>query len=209
MTINAARTQLIAWTKKLLAENVITNDTYCLSVRTGECMLITPAGLKADALKPADLVEVKIQYPAYDSGQTPAPEYILHAELYQARPDFAAIVHSYEQGVLTASRAGKTVPPLLDDFAQIAGVDVKCTTPAAAIRKIRHRHAVLLKDDGALCCASTLDDAHAVAMVVEKNCKAVIETCFLGGGKKINGVEAFLMRKIYLLKYSKANETNK
>ncbi len=208
------RDELIEWTGKMLAEGIITEDNYCLSLRDGDHMLITPAGVGASQLKAEDLVEITTAVPSFGQGN-PAQEYPLHAELYRARKDLNAIIHSYTRSTLTASKAGKTLKPLLDDFAQIVGTSTKVAAghdpklAGKAVRAMKGRNAVLLKDSGAICASVNMDDAHAVAQVLEKNAKAVIETAFLGGGIKINCFEAALMRFVYKLKYSKAAVENK
>lgn len=206
---------LMEWIVKIVEEGIVLDHDYCLSMREGDCMVITPGNIVAPMLKSSDLVAVDVKYFSYDKDKNPpAPEYGLHAEIYQARKDVSAIIHSKQLSVVTASRAGKRVPPMLDDFAQIAGPDVRVAdyVPSVdhhrgartVIRALRRRSAVFLRNNGGLCLGSSMDEAHAVCQVLEKGCKANIEASFIGGGKKINMVEANFMRLVYLLKYSKA-----
>ncbi len=105
-----------------------------------------------------------------------------------------------------------TVCPLLDDFAQISGVSVRVASnlkpgdhsgaTREIIRKLKGRSAILLRNNGALCCGSNRDDAAATVMVMEKNCRAVIVSDLFGRGKPINTFECHLMRHIYLRRYS-------
>ena len=95
--------------------------------------------------------------------------------------------------------------PLLDDFAQIAGTSVKTTgmNSKEVIKALNSSSAVMLKEDGALCCGSSRDDAMAVSMVLEKNCIAYIAAALLGKVKPVNPLECLLMRFVYKTKYSK------
>jgi hypothetical protein len=135
----------------------------------------------------------------------------LHCLIYQQRTDVKVLITSRLPYTLTAARAGREVPPLLDDFAQIVGVTARVvqeenTHPRffnRALKGLQRRNAVLIPEWGGLCAAGSFDDALAVVQVLEKGCRAHIESAFLGGGFRINPIEAWLMRMVYKYKYSK------
>ncbi len=138
----------------------------------------------------------------------------LHRAIYQKREEVGAIIHSQEDAIVAASKIGKTLKPFLDDFAQIVGVTVKCaefdpnyTTKSAkkVAKKLggKGRNAVLLKDNGAVCCGPNKDEASAAEMVMEKNCKSVISSELFGNAKPLSKLDCVLMNVIYRLKYSK------
>lgn len=95
--------------------------------------------------------------------------------------------------------------PLVDDFAQIVGVKMKAVknSGAAIESALKRADAVFVKGFGAVCFGATEDDAKAVAMIVEKNCKAFLGASLIGKPKPINSLECRLMRTVYRLKYSK------
>ncbi len=140
---------------------------------------------------------------------------LLHAKIYRARKDVNAIVHSKEPDTLEISKIGKTVKPFLDDFAQITGITIKnaafdpnnaLKTAKQTLKKLKNRDAVLLSHNGALCVGSNLDEANAVKLVTDKECKAFAAADIFGKGKAcINTAESLLMRVIYKQKYSKKN----
>jgi hypothetical protein len=121
------------------------------------------------------------------------------------------MITSYWPYSLTAAAAGREVPPLLDDFAQLVGVSARAVQgkkadprfPLQILRGLKRRNAVLIPEWGGLCAAASFDDALAVVQVLEKGCRAHIDSAFLGGGFRINPVEAWLMRMVYKYKYSK------
>ena len=137
----------------------------------------------------------------------------LHAAIYKKRPDVRCIVHSKEDATLALSRAGITVKPFLDDFAQIVGLTLRTAAfdpedPKRSVKKtvraLRGRDAVLLRRNGALCVGSDKDEAEAVKLVTEKGCKACVAAHLLGTQtKNINAAESLLMRTVYKLKYAK------
>lgn len=137
----------------------------------------------------------------------------LHAKIYASRPEVNAILHSKEPATLAASKIGKTIKPFLDDFAQITGITLRTADydPASsmksarkAVKKLKGRDAVLLRNNGALCIGSDADEANAVKLVTEKGCKAFVSADIYGMQKaSINTLESALMRIIYKTKYSK------
>lgn len=129
----------------------------------------------------------------------------IHQEIYRSHENINYIIHPVTPVILAASCSGITLLPLLDDFAQIAGTSVKSVEliPYKVSNALKRSSAVLLQNSGAFCCGSTKEDAAAVAMILEKNCKALACAALFGGIKPINRFECSLMRYIYLKKYSK------
>ena len=126
-----------------------------------------------------------------------------HRDIYLACPSFNNIIHNTSSEVVAVSRLGKTMKPLLDDFAQICGPTVKCVAPDKCAKAIKRKNAVLIKDMGALCCGSNEGDAQAVDMIMSKSSLTLLTSKVFGKEKAINPVEAWLMRIVYLTKYSK------
>jgi hypothetical protein len=135
----------------------------------------------------------------------------LHCFIYQKRTDVKVLLTSRLPYTFTAAHAGREVPPLLDDFAQIVGLTARVVQgaktgprfPYRVLKGLKRRNAVLIPEWGGLCAAGTFDDALAVVQVLEKGCRAHVDSAFLGGGFRINPVEAWLMRMVYKYKYSK------
>ena len=158
-----------------------------------------------------DLAALYADYAKIDTFGTPD---VLESLVDSLRPDFPAgtvFLPSRTPAILACAAAGHTVPPLLDDMAQIVGVNARVAdaeSPSGIRRKLKRRNAVLLNGVGALCMARTKEDAEAVSQVLEKNCKAVIESRYLGGGHPIHLFESWLMRIVYQLKYSRASREN-
>lgn len=136
----------------------------------------------------------------------------LHREVYRRRKDVNSVIHSKKPEIVAVSKIGKTMKPLLDDFAQLIGITVRgaeydpgntVKSAKKVVRKLRGRNAVLLSGNGALCAAGDKSDAEAVEMVLEKDARAQISADLIGGAKAINPVESLLMRVVYKTKYSK------
>lgn len=207
---------LILATAPLLMTERIINTSGIMSVRFENTVIIPLEGLDLSKISAADLVEVNINSGDCKGGLKPAKEIERHLAVYKARPDINALIHSTTPSVICCSKSGEVVKPLLDDMAQIVGTSLR-TAPRAldvsslksVVKGLNKRNAVFIDGEGALCGASTMDDAHAICQVSEKACQAWVESAVLGGGHVINEVESWLMRTVYLKKYSKQAERNK
>lgn len=147
-------------------------------------------------------------------GDTHPIEADLHTAVYKKRSDVKAIVHSKNENIVAASKYAKTIKPLLDDFAQITGVTVRSATfdvnntlkSAKKVAKAlggKSRNAVLIKDNGALCCGTSQDEAKATEMVMDKGCQASIVADLFERKDKVSVIDSYLMNIVYRLKYSK------
>ena len=128
---------------------------------------------------------------------------LAHRNVYLSNSKFNHIIHNTSSEVMAVSRLHKPMKPLLDDFAQICGTKVKCATEDNCGKKIKGKNAVILKDKGALCCGSVEGDAQAVDMIMSKSSLTLLTTKIFGKAKAINSAEAWIMRIVYTLKYSK------
>lgn len=136
----------------------------------------------------------------------------LHRMIYKKRKDVNYIIHNTSSEVMAVSAKGKTMKPLLDDFAQLCGATVRhaffnpnSTLKSAkkVVKALKGRNTVVLDNNGALCVAGSEYDATAVEHVMEKGCKTQVGADLFGTAKPINPIETRLMRFIYLKKYSK------
>ena len=213
--IEALRKSVIEAGNKLVAEGLVARTWGNVSIRVDDDhMLITPSGRKYDELNPEDIVLVNIQTHKYEGKIKPSSEYKLHTEIYRSRSKIGAVIHTHQMNASTVAAAGRTVPPILDDQAQIIGPDVRVAPYALpstkkivreTVKALKGRMAALMANHGAVCIGRDIDEAFVVAQVLEKACKAFIEAEFLGGAKGINKFEAHLMHQFYLKKYSKRN----
>ncbi len=154
----------------------------------------------------ADGAEISMDLNSGAAEQPLAETASAHRDIYLACPSFNNIIHNTSTEVVAVSKLGKTMKPLLDDFAQICGPTVKVASPEKCAKAIKGKNAVLLKDMGALCCGSNEGDAQAVDMIMSKSSLALLTSKVFGKAKTINPVESWLMRIVYTLKYSKQAE---
>ncbi|MDD3842812.1 MAG: class II aldolase/adducin family protein [Candidatus Izemoplasmatales bacterium] len=126
----------------------------------------------------------------------------IHAKIYQSSR-VSHIIHVTDPEVLTVSRTGKTMNPSIDDLAQIAGINIRCSDESSVARKLKNRNAVFVRNSGALCTGNTALDAEACGMVLKKGCEAEIFSVFLPKQNQLGLFDALIQRTFYVLKYSK------
>ncbi|MDR2646824.1 MAG: class II aldolase/adducin family protein [Oscillospiraceae bacterium] len=137
----------------------------------------------------------------------------IHRAIYKKDNSVNAIVHSQQSDIVRASAGGaKKLLPYLDDFAQIAGINLRFArfnpnnrleSAKYVVKQLKGRSAVMLEDNGALCVGSSLDEARAVETVVEKNCATSLSADLFAKVKSIGTIDATIMRLVYKFKYSK------
>ena len=147
-----------------------------VSCRTPDGFLITPSGLPYAGMKPGDLVEVAADGAVPRGARKPSSEWRLHAAVYAARPEAAAVVHTHSPMATALSCAREGIPALHYMIALAGGNDVRCApyatfgTEALAancVAALEGRRAALLANHGAVAFGATLAAARALAEEVE------------------------------------------
>lgn len=198
-------TQIILDYAQLVAkENITHEDDDFISYRVDEnSMLINKENTFLDKLTKDDIVEVKF------SDESMIDEFALHKDIYQANPEINAIIHTHPVNATLAADAGKPIPAILDDMAQILGPTVKVAkdTNISSVKKaMRRRSACLINKDGMISTGRSMNEAFTGCMVLDKTTTCYVESIAFGGAKNINIIEAILMHVIYKKKYSAANQ---
>ncbi len=172
------------------------------SVRNGSCFTLTYDGGKK--------VDVDLETGLGVNAVAPKCAKI-HREIY-LNEDFTMIKHVSEPAVVAVSSAVDEMLPMIDDFAQIVGLDVKneawidgdtddCAAKIA--RAIDGRNAVLIEGNGALVAGNSDGDMQALDIIMNKGCEAVVDCDIFNRAHYVPKAECFLMRTVYLAKYSK------
>ena len=178
------------------------------SFRSGDAFCMCPEGQSAGT------IDVSLPTGDVFGGDVEVPETLeVHRAIYRGNKKVNAIVHSQKPDVIRTSKSGaKKMLPYLDDFAQIAGINLRGARfspgnqleSAQLVRKgLKGRSAVLLEDNGALCVGSSMEEARAVEIVTDKNCAVSLSADLFEKVKHIGVIDAALMRFIYVQKYSK------
>ena len=168
----ALREEIIACGRRLMEDGYVQGTWGNLAVRLDEAhMLVTPSGLDYRALMPEDVVKVELSTLAYEGTRKPTSEKRLHRDLFLARPDVGAAIHTHARfcGVFAAARM--RVP---------CGEGILCAPHAlpstkslskAALAALGKHSACLLMNHGVLCCGADLAGAYEACVESERAAK--------------------------------------
>ena len=184
----ALRDALVAALRRLDARGLNRGSTGNLSHRCGAGMLITPTGMGADDIAPADLVWRGDDGMLRGAWQ-PSSEWHFHAAIYRARPDLNAVVHTHAVHATALACLDRGLPPFHYMVAIAGGDDVPCVPyhlfgtealSAAIAQALRERQACLLAHHGLVTAGATLARAMAVATEVESLCEVYLKALAVG-----------------------------
>jgi L-fuculose-phosphate aldolase len=146
-----------------------------VSERTDNGFLVTPSGMEPRTLELEDIVHVDMA--GTPTGRCkPSSEWRFHRDLYAARPDIGAIVHSHSPFVIALASHGRGIPAFHYMVAMAGGSDIRCAPYATygsqelsdhAVTAMLGRTACLLAHHGMIAAGKTLERALALAVEVE------------------------------------------
>lgn len=167
---------LLAAARALDAAGFMPSKSGNLSIRTPRGLLITPSGLPYAEAGVADLVELAVDGTTLAGQRRPSSEWRLHADIYAARPDAQAIVHTHSPHATALSCARRPIPALHYMIAFAGGDDIRCSGYATfgtaelateAVAALVGRRACLLANHGVVALGATLAGADTLAREVE------------------------------------------
>lgn len=137
--------------------------------------LITPSGLPYAETTPADIVAMTLEGETRDA-RLPSSEWRFHRDIYCARPDANAVVHTHAPFATTLACLGRGIPAFHYMIAVAGGSDIRCAPYATfgsqalsdhALAALAGRKACLLAHHGMIAIGASLDAAIALAVEVE------------------------------------------
>lgn len=204
------RKEIIKISRKLSVLGLTTATWGNVSVRTGEDkFLITPSGIDYEALQPEDIVKVNPDL-SFEGRRKPSTELKLHAEIYRNKKNVKAVVHTHSTFACSFAIAGESLPPVLEELAQVVGGSVDCTAYAKAgtwelaekaVKTLGNKKGVFLANHGTVGVGRNLKEAFKVCVVVERAAKATIFGRVLGKINVISEDDVAELRKFYTEEY--------
>ena len=152
-----------------------------VSVRTPEGFLITPSGMAYHTLTPSDivLIDKNAAVVANNNDQRsrkPSSEWRFHYDIYAARNEVEAIVHTHSIHATALACLQQGIPAFHYMVAAAGGRDIRCSPYATygtqalsdlALIALQDRKACLLGHHGVIATGSNLSAALALAEEVE------------------------------------------
>lgn len=201
---------------KLYERRLVTGTWGNISVRhDADTVIVTPSGREYDGLKMQDVPVVNMNGEVIRGGLVPSSELPLHLAVYRARPDIGAVIHTHSIFASSCAAARKSIPPIIEDLAQVNGGSVDVAeyalpgTEAVAVNAVaalQNKQAVLLANHGVVACGKDLKEALIVCELVEKTAQIFVYAEQLGGAAALAADEVADMHKFYCEKYSRRRE---
>lgn len=159
-----------------------------VSVRNADGFLITASGIAYETMAPEHVVQMDLEG-GYQGALLPSSEWRMHMDIYRARPEAGAIVHTHAAHATAVSCLRQDVPAFHYMIAVAGGSTLRCASYAsfgtaelsdAMLTAMKDRSACLLANHGMICFGTDLPNALALAVEVETLCKQYILARQLG-----------------------------
>lgn len=171
------RAQIVAYGRQLQEEGLLQGTWGNLAVRLDETyMLCTPSGLDYRLLTPDDIVKVTLFTLDYGAQRKPTSEKRLHRDIFTARADVGAVIHTHAKicGVFAAAR--KSICCIEGEMKRLIGEEMRCAGHAlpstrklskVALGALGNRNGCLLMNHGVICCGTDLERAYLACKAAE------------------------------------------
>ena len=143
--------------------------------RDAKSFFISPSGIGYDVLAGKDIPWVDFDG-TWHGPFRPSSEWRFHRDIYRARVDARAIVHTHSRHATALACAGRGIPAFHYMVAVSGGPDIRCAPYATfgsqelsnhAVAALADRKACLLANHGVIAVGSTLEAALSLAGEVE------------------------------------------
>lgn len=192
----ALRNKLILAMRHLESERYNVGASGNLSVRQEDEIWITPSGVEPRRLRPGAIVRIDLQGNVRTEEAhlvhrfRPSSEWRLHRDLYAARSDLHAIVHTHSCYATALACCRKDIPAFHYMVAIAGGDSIRCAKYAtfgtqalsdAVCAAMEGRQACLLANHGMLAAGVDLDAALALVAEVEQLAAQYLLSGLAGG----------------------------
>jgi L-fuculose-phosphate aldolase len=171
----ALRLAVVASAREMNALGINRSKSGNVSVRARDGFLVTPSALPYDRTEAEDVVFVAADGTPHGR-RRPSSEWRFHRDIYAARADVHAIVHTHSPFATTLACLDRAIPAFHYMVAVAGGDDIRCAPYATfgtqalsdhAVQALADRKACLLSHHGMIALGASLDDALALAVEVE------------------------------------------
>ena len=188
------RRDMLAAACKLVALGLNRGTSGNIGVRCGDGLLVTPSGMSVDDMQPESMVTLDFSGKHIGSIK-PSSEWHIHRDIFVARPEFGAVVHTHSTFATTLACMHRDIPPFHYMIAAAGGDSIRCApyalfgTPSLselALVALEGRKACLLAQHGMIAVGRDLNDALAVAEEVESLCEQFWRVLQIGEPKLLS-----------------------
>ena len=184
---------VLATARQMNAVGINRGTAGNVSARDGDGFIITPTGMAYDACVSEDMVRVKL-----GSGETaqgrrkPSSEWRFHRDIYVARPEAVAIIHTHSPFATALACQELEIPAFHYMIARFGGATLRCAAYATfgtqalsdvMLVALRDRRACLMAHHGMVVFGADLKEALALAVELEALCEQYWRVLQLGAPK--------------------------
>lgn len=192
--------EVLATARAMNAAGINRGTAGNVSARCADGFLITPTGMAYDECLPEDMVNVGMDGgpPKVGAGGTaagrrkPSSEWRFHRDIYAARPEAGAIIHTHSPFATSLACQELDIPAFHYMIARFGGDTLRCATYAtfgtqelsdAMLVALEDRRACLIAHHGMVVFGADLKQALALAVELESLCEQFWRVLQLGAPK--------------------------
>ncbi len=158
------------------------------SLRNDQGFLITPTGIPTDQLLPEQIVQMDMEGKVIGAG-SPSSEWRFHRDIYLARPEVQAVIHTHSPYATAFSCLRTDLPPFHYMIAMAGGDTIRCAPYVTfgsqglsdnVVQSLQGRLACLMSNHGVIAVGGNLQQALALAIEVESLCQQYLIANQLG-----------------------------
>lgn len=175
----ALRAQMVAAARRLDLLGLNRGSSGNIGLRCARGFLVTPSGVPPEALRPAAMIPMSMDGTPLGAG-VPSSEWRIHRDIFAARPDVGAVVHTHSTFATTLATFAMEIPPFHYMIAVAGGDTIRCAPYALfgtqalsdfVLAALKDRRACLLANHGLVAVGQTLAKASSLVVEVESLCE--------------------------------------
>src|SRR5215467_4899704 len=196
------RGQVIAACRELTRRGLTHGTSGNVSVRCGEQrFFVSPSGMDYEALQTQDVPLMDVDG-RWFGRRRPSSEWRFHRDIFQAREEVGAIVHTHSPQATALACTGRGIPAFHYMVAVAGGADIRCAPyhafgtqelSDAALGALEGRRACLLANHGVIAVGADLARAVSLAAEVESLAAQYCSALLLGDVRILDEAE---MRRV-------------
>jgi ribulose-5-phosphate 4-epimerase/fuculose-1-phosphate aldolase len=179
MTPTEAQQTLVDAIRMLERAEIVDHSGHCSARRDTSSFYINSGASVRSALTVADIVLVDLDGGLVEGADRPPLEFHIHAEIYRARPDVHAVMHTHPRWSTLLTMVGKPFTPVYAQAALLGDVPVLDSPLSINTKPMGERlaatlgrgRAVLLKSHGAVITGAGIIECFALATYLEENAR--------------------------------------
>ncbi len=210
--VHAVKEMVVQAGREMLRNGLVVGTWGNISARVPGGFVITPSGKNYLELETGDLVLMDLEGQVLE-GSKPSSEYHLHLQVYRARADIEAVIHTHSVYASAHAAARVRIPASIEDLAMVVGGAVEVAAYALpgteelarnVVMSMSDRWAVLLANHGVVGGGRSVREAMLVCQMVEKSAHINLMARSLGQPFELDREDAEQMRRNYLASYGES-----